>query len=205
MAGKVVTSSREQIFTHLRKVQPILECLKGEKIIISPLPRYTHTACCESPDHCVGIDGETHAEDLVGGAIGIRKNIRDYLHCRVSKVWVPDVLELLIPGKPGISNIATGLKDLYAKDGVHLTVAGYKKLATSFHQMIMDKIAGLCSVSGGGTSASPPIKDRHSKSFYWKGFASPVGSTRPSNLASFHGNRAAVKSRHSGFHPYRKK
>ena len=200
MAGKIVPSSREQLHSHLRKLQPLLEVLRGEKVFLNPLPRYLYTPCCELPDHCVGLDSDTHAESIVGDTVAIRKMVRDYLHCRVSRVWVPDMLTALAPGRTGCADIAVGLKNLFAKDGVHLTPGGYELYGSNLHNIVTSKLSASVCVSGGVPGQGTP-----NKSFYWKGFVSPVGSSRPSSAASFHGNRSAVKGRHSGYHPYRKK
>ena len=205
MAGKIVPSSRDQLFSHLRKLQPLLDILRGEKIFLNPLPRYTHSPCCDSADHCVGIGDEGHAEGIVGDTVTIRKVIRDYLHSRVSKVWVPDTLELLLPDIISLPEKCAALGCLFAKDGVHLTSEGYNLLGIGLKNVIMKKVSASVSVSEHHRGGCGQRGQQAQKSFYWKGFISPVGSLRPTNMSALHGNRVAVKGRHGGFHPYRKK
>jgi hypothetical protein len=200
MVGTIVGSTREQIFTCLNKLKPLLEILKGEKIFVSPLPRYIYVPCCDAEDHCLGLGSELHAAGIIDIAGTVRKYTRDYLHSRVSRVWVPDVLPLLVPGSTKSGDIAIGLKNMAARDGVHLTVDGYDKLTVIVEDFLKSKISAADLVSG----SSNVNKAVRNKTFYWKGFVSPVGSSRPTNMAAFHDNRTGGKPRPSGYHPYAK-
>jgi hypothetical protein len=185
MAGKVVSSSKEQLVTSLNKLKPILELLKGEKIFLPPLPRYLYTSCCDLPDHCEGVGSDEVASGMVKIAVSARKTVRDFVHARVSKIWVPDILSFLCDDVSTPDKIASGIKNLYAKDGVHLNVKGYDLVANNLHKIIENKIAASVCVSGRSSAghAGQP------KQYYWKGFISPVGSSRPTNMAAFHHNR----------------
>ena len=199
LPGKIAGSSKEQIFASLAKLKPVFDLLRGDKIFISPLPRYTHTACCQIEGHCVGVGTVGHAANMANISNAVRKLTRDFLHSRVSKVWVPDVLGMLLPDQSTDSVIDDRLRSMYSKDGVHLTVEGYKVLTGIYDSLIANKMSVQNSVSG-----SSAVSGRN-KTFFWKGFVSPVGSSRPDNLSSLHKNRAIGKRHTGSFHPYAKK
>jgi hypothetical protein len=207
LAGKIVSSSKEQIVACLNTLRPLIDLLTGEKIFLSPLPRHLYNPCCASADHCEGIGDDQHAESMCQIALGTKKIVRDHVHARYSKIWVPDYVVSLAETGSASTDLASGLKNLYAMDGVHLTVTGYKKLADVVSGLIEEKVAASLCVSGRGKNSSNPS----AKSFYWHGFTSPVGSSRPINMGAFHRNRTAgnpsrKRNPHSGphFNPYRR-
>jgi hypothetical protein len=96
----------------------------------------------------------------------------------VHNVWVLDVIGALLGTPPGESygtnrEILSELQDTLANDGVHLERSGNIKMAKSI---------GLCFAKlrsgklNDGTFMSSPVPGRaQMKSFYWRGFSSPVG------------------------------
>jgi hypothetical protein len=203
LPGKIVSSTKEQIFSALGKLKPVFDLLKGEKIFLSPLPRYLYNPCCENQDHCTNIGSEGHAPSMVDISVRIRKHTRDYLHSRFSKVWVPDALSMLVPGCDDSATVAEGLSPISAADGVHLTRDGYVLMTQVVLSLIENKVAPSICVSGGRAGGA---SGRQGKTFYWKGFVSPVGSSRPDNMAAYHPNRVTGKKPSTrGFHPYKKR
>ncbi len=114
--------------------------------------------------------------------------------CRLRRIGRHAVL----PGLSGAAQLratlntfeqAAGLKHVMAADGVHFTPHGYEKIADTVvkvcktHLEKLDTAASL--VSAGPVNVKP-------KTFYWRGFVSPVGSLRPSAHAS------AYKAAHPG-------
>jgi len=179
MQGRVTTCSKDSLNGILTRLVPLLNLPFNLKICTPPLPRYLHNPCCDDGSHCEGITEPEYAEELLNETIGIRKTMRDFLHTHVSNVWVPDVVsDLASDGTGGLSK-AGMLGTLFSRDGVHLNTDGAKKLATIVHTLIVEKTAASL-VSGGGSS----------KEYFWRGFVSPVGSSRPKNTGCFHKNSA---------------
>jgi len=182
--GEVTTATRELLVTILKKLRRLLDQLPGNKVVISPLPRYLYTACCTDPTHCTGIGEPGHARDLITKVGKVRKTIREHLTSVHSNLYVPDFLTLMLPGCDGPAQLAEGVGNLTGDDGVHLTREGYTVLADTIHQYLCNKIAAVSLVSGRAAGEKPAV-------FYWRGISSPVGAARPDRRGSFHDNRAA--------------
>ncbi len=91
---------------------------------------------------------------------------------------MPDLLKLMMPACIGISEYALSLKHLFKDDGVHLNADGLRCLANALSSLIGNQ---------GGTSEKSStvrlsnVSGPRPRSFYWRGFVSPVGTCRPNN------------------------
>jgi len=175
MLSKVTTCSTDSLVAVLDKLNNVMGRLTGPKVCLPPLPRYLHSGCCEEEGHCEGVDLPTHASDLLGKCQGIRKSLKEYMVSKYSGVWVPDTIQQMLPECNNLGSVANGLRDLYARDNVHLTKQGYSKVADIVEDCIQNKLSAAVSVSGpqGVHLGEKPL------SFFWRGFVSPVGSDRP--------------------------
>jgi hypothetical protein len=176
--------------TLIQNLKPLLDLLNGPFLFASPLPRYLFNGCCLSKDHCVGTDSADYVKKLLQETLALRSVCRNSLaKLGKKKAWVPDFIGNLLPACNGIEEQAAGLKHVMAADSVHFTAHGYEKIADTVvklcktHLEKLDSAASL--VSAGPVSVKP-------KTFYWRGFVSPVGSLRPSAHAS------AYKAAHPG-------
>ena len=91
--------------------------------------------------------------------------------------WVPDLVGKLLPACKGISELAAGYKHIAAADGVHLSSDGYEKVANCLLNCSKDMIE-----KGNAAAVSHVSAQRgqsRQRTFYWRGFASPIGSERP--------------------------
>ncbi len=191
MYGKVSTFTKETLNVFMEKMQPILNNFPGYKIVLPPLPRYIHSPCCTAPGHCEDIGTPEYASDILAKTVGLRKIVRDFVHTRIGNVWVPDTLgEILEKGGAGsstgtgngsstLAEQADSLRYFFAGDGVHMSREGANVYTEIVHKIIDERITASNSVSGRGSQ----------KDFFWRGFVSTVGSTRPSNIASFHNRK----------------
>ena len=127
-------------------------------------------------DHCEGVGTVGYAEDLLCKTLKLRKTLRDYLYSKVGSIWVPDTLTDL--ANSTLSQTET-LKGLFSVDGVHLNAAGSSRYADIVKGIIDEKFSAASCVSG-----REPQRE-----FFWRGFVSPVGSSRPKNSASYHAPR----------------
>jgi hypothetical protein len=91
---------------------------------------------------------------------------------------VPDLVGNLLPACNGLTEKAVGLKHKMSADGVHFTKHGYEKLAETVVKCCKTQFEK--SVSAASIVSARPAGTRQ-KTFYWRGFVSPVGSSRPAS------------------------
>ena len=188
LLGSIGVCSTVALKAMIGKLIPVIGEVSGQSpcIVMPPVPRFLTGGCCEDATHSTNTGNTSYKEDLLEKVSHIRKVMRgEVVGSSLSEVWVPDI----------ISN-------LFSADRVHLTTLGYKRLAvciTEGEKSFKDKmISADCTVSG------------VVQSFFWRGFVSSHGSTRP-NFSSIsyklrgsrtgHGGHRG--SRGGGHHPYR--
>jgi hypothetical protein len=153
-------------------------------VFTPPLPRHLHSRCCTCEDHCTNVGTAKHAEAMLGELNGIRNACVTNLEMTGIKDFsVPDIVKLSMPACTGIPEYAAALKDLMSSDGVHFTESGYRCLASGFTTHLTDllkkKSASVSIVSG--TSRGHGGRGAGKQSYYWRGFVSPIGTSRPKN------------------------
>jgi len=79
---------------------------------------------------------------------------------------------MLVPGINSTAEIGIAMCDLSAEDGVHLIDSGYRKLAETIIDTVHTRTLANSDIAG---------KSEKGRSFYWRGFTSPVGSARAKN------------------------
>jgi hypothetical protein len=106
-----------------------------------------------------------------------------------------------MPTCSGIPEYAAALKDLMSSDGVHFTESGYRCLASGFTthltETLKKKSASVSIISG--TSRGHGGRGGGKQSYYWRGFVSPIGTSRPKNhhqayLQSHSGGGGPIKA-----------
>jgi hypothetical protein len=92
------------------------------------------------------------------------------------------VRDLVPPSVKDKDDIIVCLRESCAADGVHFTDEGYATLASNIHGAFESKFV-RCRESD---SAAVSVSGRGGRpgAFYWRGFLSPLGSTRPKNTAT---------------------
>ena len=149
------------------------------KVILPALPRYIGGSCCPESTHASNVGDTNHAVNMIGQVSHLRKVLRDELSgAKILNYWVPDVLEELAPTTAeqpaGSATNTFEISSLFAGDNVHLTVLGYSRLAISI-------------VNSAGTALKREMESQcvvtgAVKNFYWRGFVSQNGSSRPRAL-----------------------
>jgi hypothetical protein len=101
----------------------------------------------------------------------------------------------MMPACIGISEIALSLKHFIKKDGVHFNDDGMKCLANALSSHVVGLSSGASKQNSAGISVVSGGKQR---TYYWRGFVSPVGTCRPANH-----NKAYLQSHgsHGGRNP----
>jgi hypothetical protein len=188
--GKVHVCNHSALSTIVNSLKPVLEVLIDEFLFCSPIPRFLFNGCCTAPDLCVGTDTAEYVNSLLQETLALRGVCKTSIQALCKKNgWVPDLVGNLLPACNGIQEKAVGLKYIMSADGVHFTKHGYEKLAETLVKCCKTHLEK--SVSATSSVSARPAGSRQ-KTFYWRGFASPVGSSRPSSHA------AAYKTAHPG-------
>jgi hypothetical protein len=196
LVGQVKVCTHSSLKTMITSLKPILDMIQGEFLFLSPLPRHLFNGCCLDNDHCVGTDSKDYVEGLLKDVLSLRSVCKNaLLELGKNHFWVPDLLGNALPACKGIPEIAAGLREISAADGVHFTAHGYEKITDSIvkcvHTLLEKSNTAKNSVSD-CTGRPENSHGRGQKSFYWRGFVSPVGSERPRN------NHAAYMLTHQG-------
>jgi len=188
--GKVHTCSPQSLTTLIQSLKPVLDLLDGPFVFASPIPRLLFNGCCLSEEHCIGTDKPDYVNALLQDTLAFRGVCKNALLAMGKKTsWVPDFVGNLLPACNGVVEQAVGLKHIMAADGVHFTPHGYEKIAETIVKLCIthhEKSDSASSIVSAG-----PVTCR-SKTFYWRGFVSPVGSQRPTS------HTAAYKAAHRG-------
>jgi len=173
MPGKVSTCSKESLKSFLLGVRVVMENLPGLKVVVPPLPRYLFRACCPEQGHCEGVGTNQYPGSLLEKTLNCRRVMKDFLVGQYSDtVVVPDLVQKMFPDAKSTTELLVELEQFSANDGVHLVGDGYGLVADVLKCIITEHISAAVSVSGGKGGGKP---------VFWKGFLSPVGSSRPKN------------------------
>jgi hypothetical protein len=212
MAGPVVPCNEDTFKKIIKLLSPVLLASQSaKKIIIPPLPRYLFNTCCASRTHCSNFLEDGYAESSLNGTTKLRGIIkRECAAMGMRNQWVLDGIGAMLGTPPGQScgsnrEILPDLKQLFAKDGVHLTQSGNKKLASG----IASAIEHLDTNNNTVVSAANAVTGgelRRQRDYFWRGFTSPVGDTigrvtfAGQNHGQHHGRRDRGQDHH--YRPY---
>ena len=180
--GKVLVCPNAILRNTIRTLKPVFDVIKGDSLFCSPFPRCLYNGCCTEPEHCPGVDTEEYVKSLLHDTLNLRTVCQNMIsEMGMVRMWVPDVVHKMLPACNNNSEIAVGLKHVVAADGVHFTSDGYEKMAVVLKNCIETQLekttsAAVPSVSDVGGAQVPQLR---TKTYYWRGFVSPVGSCRP--------------------------
>ena len=179
LLGKVGVCGEKPFKDLIAKLLPLLNTNTNQpKIVLPPILRYISGGCCQDATHAGNATEDNHAVTMIGQAqvARLRKVLRGELAgSALVNYWVLDILEDLAPtsagGLAGVEESAFELINLFTGDNVHLTGVGYGRLAVSIPRGIdhvaKKRLESECVVTG------------ELKNFYWRGFVSHKGSSRP--------------------------
>jgi hypothetical protein len=175
LGGDVVVSPQDVFKKTVEAILPIL-LAKGDTpcVLIPPIPRYLLSRCCDDIGHCTDAKKDTYQENLLTGFLQLRNSlIKTLVSAGVKNFKVLDTC--CTTNCATTANTKTRLSELKlvtAKDGVHYIAAGYRNLATR-------------SITCLKTMLVSPPRDERPRSFFWRGFKSPRGSSRICMTKSF--------------------
>jgi len=121
-----------------------------------------------------GITEVDYAVELLTKTLGLRKTMRDFLHSRVPNVFVPDTVTNMSPEGTPLLEQVRNLEKVFCADGVHLNSDGNRILGNSVKKIIDEYVSAAFCISGRGTTGE----------YFWRGFLSPVGSSKAKNPSS---------------------
>jgi len=181
LEGKVCVCGNSTLQELIKKLKPIFDAISeigGFLLFLSPMPRYLFNGCCADVEHCVGVDTSEYVHALLHDTLALRGICKNaLLRMNIERFWVPDLVGKLLPACNGIPEIAIGYKEISAADGVHFTNTGYEKITDSILECSKNLL--VKSVASSVPSLSAPVNPGKQRSYYWRGFLSPVGSERP--------------------------
>jgi hypothetical protein len=192
MPGAVTVCNDETFKKLISIVIPVFSFSAGlNKIVFPPLPRYEFDTCCTQESHCTNVRRDKHASEVLSKADHFRNVMKGELNrlgvpnFRIMDGWT-DILGVKHTSRE--ENVSS-LCHFTSADGVHFTRDGYENLANAIHNTVMsrNKSAAANSFTGNGRRGS----------FFWRGFISPMGSTRPRfSAAGYSANKRVQQQPH---------
>ena len=203
--GRVGVCTDDMLKNVVAKLVPVIGKLSSVPcVVMPPPPRYLKGGCCVEKTHAINAGQPGENAIMIEKLMHLRKLLRSELAgSTITGYWVPDVIESLSTPAVGTATNTKErverLTELFASDCVHLTSAGYTRLAGCIsdgvkHAAEKRRDTADCSVSG--------VK----RSFFWRGFNSIRGGARAAFTASSYKNKntaGSVTGAGRGFHPYR--
>ena len=159
--GQLKVANKDQVKALLKLISPILLYKPHiEKILVSCMPRYTFTSCCNSSAHNIGLSERGAADVVSTDLVAMKRQMRSFIF--TEKVQNVSILD------PNL--VMDTLTSADYMDPVHLTVAGYEKLAVRVVQ------GAPPDNSTDAERSAPPVKK--SRPANWGGSTSQRGSNR---------------------------
>jgi hypothetical protein len=129
------------------QVRPIIEACKQavHVILITPMPIYLSTPCCEDPDHCTNFGRPSYILKMCREAAGLydatlrwasRLNSDKPMHIGVAAPHS----EIMEAAKQEKEDPTRALLNSFSHDGIHLTYSGYTALGNIFNRTTVQGI-----------------------------------------------------------------
>jgi hypothetical protein len=201
MAGNIVICPSTIFKKMMENTAVVFSAVKNSQlVVIPPLPRYLFTGCCNQTGHSLNLNNVGHSKRLLSDTIGLRNSLKKFvsnlglLNCRViDTCCVTDCT-----ATSDIDSRIDALKLVMAKDSVHFLSTGYDNMVNSIVRTCED------------TLSAKPVAAKASKTHFWRGFRSVVGSSAstPSSRPSYRGRGHYGRGRGYGgtnrHHPYKR-
>jgi len=180
---------KDDIFAKLVDlVQPILDTVESNiRLVLPPQPRYLFSPCCSDRSHCSNVGQANHPESLLAGCFRLRSILKRKLSVGGSTIppWVMDTCCCVFgSGKTVVEKLEV-LKRVSSADGVHFSSEGNcnvaKNIAVTLQNLQTGTLGRAVVMSRAAAVPVAGAEPRH----FWKGFNSPVGSTKRSAAQSW--------------------
>jgi hypothetical protein len=197
MQGPATVCSDDTFKKLIQIIMPVIQdaAVLG-KVFVPPLPRYVYGGCCTNSTHCSNAKEDTHSFDMLRKVDHLRALLKGELARHgVVKHWVMDGWKDLVGVKgQNRDEDMTSLRHVTGTDNVHFTKEGYENLAAAIHATINTRR----SVSAARSNVAGTEAAGKKQQYFWRGFVSPTGSSRPKFTATSYNN-----SKRGRMHPYR--
>ena len=180
MLGEVVSTPDVTITEQVRLTDCLLKAIRDvAKVVVPPLPRYMFGGCCKSLGHSTNTSDTDHPTKTLANHIRQRKCITQLITLGgQKKVKVLDFVGVFCADQSPPENKAEILRHFTANDNVHLTPAGYSKLADKITEESLALLShGIVALAG---THRKDISNRPPR--VWRGFVSTPGFGRVSDL-----------------------
>jgi hypothetical protein len=157
----------------------LLSAQKNIKILIPPLPRYVFCKCCGNPAHVTNFEQDRYKEKILDSCTHLRNTLKKQIgEMGVEKYWVLDGLGAIMGVESGTDRgsnreLLADMEQFMAGDGVHLSEPGYRNIARVIVSTATAFVSGKL-----GKNKFTNTSISQGRSYYWRGFISPVGSAR---------------------------
>jgi hypothetical protein len=187
MGGDIGTCDEESFLRTLSVLDIILsDDRAGIKIFVPPLPRYLFRGCCDNSSHSTNVKNENYALTLLQETMRFRGILKNALLRRGENFFVLDGVGAVLGVTPGnnrgpAAEILSDLEAVFYEDSVHFTDVGYRYLSNTIVAAIEGVHDGTLTKSHQpsgsmlGTGGGPASTRGSRTSYFWRGFASPVG------------------------------
>jgi hypothetical protein len=144
--GELSVVNRDTLRDLFSSLQPIFKVTKNfQCILLSPLPRYLWSRCCEDPTHIINSEEPGYAANMGTALCELNKSLRNMIFMRKMKgVTLLNSLEALglIPGagEDVVSEDKGRIVALWGDDPVHPTRAAYRELAAKIADKTEQKL-----------------------------------------------------------------
>jgi len=110
-----------------------------QKILVTPLPRYLNSGCCNNSTHATNVGTPEYSPKITETLVDYRRWCREFLHkqkiCGVRVVLPGDLAGLTKNGAP-----LEGSENQWETNGVHLNSGAYRKLAAGLAKVIKGQL-----------------------------------------------------------------
>ena len=171
------------------------------RVVIPPQPRYLYNGCCADEGHSTNVLEEDHAARLLSNTIGLRTVMKKSLSSSLGRnFWLANTCGAISGSvdKP-TPELLAALKNISARDGVHLTKEGYRNMARNLGETVANLASGKLGKNTLPGTNDAAISVSGARRFFWRGISSPVGS---GSIRSAGPSRR--EKQHAHFAPYRR-
>ncbi len=147
-------------------------------IVLSPLPKYLFTGCCNKSGHCSYVFSPSHASSLLLDTIGLRAALKKSLAAaNLSKVRILDTCCASECAPTDNETVRLDrIRGVMSTDSIHYSQSGYKNLTSAC-------LTSAALLQHRATGSSPCVTCK-GLLHYWRGFCSPIGATAGHDMRS---------------------
>jgi hypothetical protein len=158
--GDLITAPSEMFTGSVKACTPLFSIhTAAKKILLSPLPRYWHSRCCDDSDHVSNLDEADFENSLFTGLDGLRRIIKDTLFLNsIRDVTIFNTSQLCVSlegSRTTSTDVMMALAIMWGDDAVHPSRDCYTSLAENLHASLSQSTQPSAASS---TASDRPLK-----------------------------------------------